>query len=244
MSAIHDPPPPRILRRALTSLLPLGRVRDGLLGDLDELYVERAARGRLSADLWYVRQLLSAAVHYLPRRLGAQGTPVEGRVSMEGIARDVAYALRMLRRRPGFAAVIVLTLALGIGANTAVFSVVRSVLLRPLPFPEDERLAVLLMRDTTFQTLLGAFSPSAPEYVAYRDHARSWEGELAAYRVRAATVTGDGGDPLRVDVGFATWNLCATLRTEPLLGRTFTADEDREGSDGVAVLSHAFWTSR
>jgi predicted permease len=160
---------------------------------------------------------------------------------MDVLGRDLGYAFRTLRRRPGFAAVIVLTLALGIGANTAVFSVVRSVVLRPLPFPDEERLAVILMRDSMIVD--ARYSPSDPEYVAYRDHARSWE-ELATYRVRAATVTGDGGDPLRVDVGFATWNLFATLRTEPLVGRTFTAEEDREGSDGVAVLSHAFWTSR
>jgi putative ABC transport system permease protein len=213
-------------------------VRDGLLGDLDELYAERASRGRLSAGMWYARQLLSAAVHYLPRRLAARGTHVDGRAIMEGIARDVAYAFWMLRRRPGFAAVIVLTLALGIGANTAVFSVVRSVLLRPLPFPEDERLALIRMRAPTFEV-----SPSPPEYVAYRDHAQSWE-ELAAYQVGAATVTEDGGEPERIDVGLVTSNLFTALGIEPLLGRRFTPEDGQEGSEEVAVLSHAFWVSR
>jgi predicted permease len=233
--------PPRILRHLLAWLLPPGPVRDGLLGDLDELYAELARTGRARADLWYARQVLSAAVHYPPRRLWAAGTHGEGAGMMDVLGRDLGHAVRTLRRNPGFMALIVLTLALGIGANTAVFSVVRSVVLRPLPFPDEERLAVILMRDSMIVD--ARYSPSDPEYVAYRDHARSWE-ELATYRVRAATVTGNGGDPLRVDVGFATWNLFATLRTEPLLGRTFTADEDREGSGGVAVLSHAFWTSR
>lgn len=84
---------------------------------------------------------------------------------------------------------------------------------------------------------------SPPEYVAYRDHSRSWE-QLAAFRVRSATITGDGHEAERVEVAFTTWNLFLTLGTEPLLGRWFSAKEDREGSGGVAVLSHAFWVSR
>jgi len=179
--------PPRILRHLLAWLLPPGPVRDGLLGDLDELYAELARTGRARADLWYARQVLSAAVHYPPRRLWAAGTHGEGAGMMDVLGRDLGHAVRTLRRNPGFMALIVLTLALGIGANTAVFSVVRSVVLRPLPFPDEERLAVILMRDSMIVD--ARYSPSDPEYVAYRDHARSWE-ELATYRVRAATVTG------------------------------------------------------
>ncbi|MGH7475989.1 MAG: ADOP family duplicated permease [Longimicrobiales bacterium] len=236
-----NPAPPSILRWLLSWVLPPGPVRDGLLGDLDELYAERVRRGRASAGLWYARQLFWAAVHYPPRRLWTRGLHGEPKGTMEGLARDFGYAFRMLRRRPGFATVIVLTLALGIGANTAVFSVVRSVLLRPLPFPEDERLAVLLLRAPSFGFV--DFASSPPEYVAYRDHSRSWE-QLAAFRDGTATVTQDGGEPERVEVAFATWNLFPALRIEPLLGRTFTAEDGQEGSDGVAVLSHAFWMSR
>ena len=159
----------------------------------------------------------------------------------DDLAHDVGYALRLLRRAPGFTAVVVATFALGIGANTAVFSVVRSVLLRPLPYPEDERLAVVLMRAPSFNMEDAPSSP--PEYVAYRDQTRSWE-HLAAFRERSGTLTGDGHDAERVQVAFTTWNLLPTLRVEPLLGRRFTADDALEGSDGVAVLSHAFWTSR
>jgi predicted permease len=160
---------------------------------------------------------------------------------LDNLAQDVGYALRLVRRAPGFTAVVIATFALGIGANTAVFSVVRSVLLRPLPYPEDERLAVLLIRAPSFG--FEDLPSSPPEYVAYRDHSRSWE-QLAAFRIRAATATGDGREPERVEVAFASWNLFAALRARPQLGRPFAADEDKEGSDGVAILSHAFWMSR
>jgi putative ABC transport system permease protein len=154
---------------------------------------------------------------------------------------DLKYAFRQLAKHRAFTAAVVLTLALGIGANTAVFSVVHSVLLKALPFPEDERLAVLLLRAPSFQWV--DFPSSPPEYVAYRDHARSWE-QLAAFRVRSATVTDDDGEAERVTVAFATGNLFPALRIEPLLGRTFAADEAEEGASGVAVLSHGFWMSR
>jgi len=154
---------------------------------------------------------------------------------------DLRYALRQLLKHRTFTAAVVFTLALGIGANTAVFSMVNSVLLKALPFPSDERLAVLLLRAPTFNVV--DFPSSPPEYVAYRDHARSWE-QLAAYRVRSATVTDDGGEPERVVVAFATWNLFRALQIVPLLGRPFSEDEAQPGADEVAILSYGFWTSR
>jgi putative ABC transport system permease protein len=160
---------------------------------------------------------------------------------LDDLGQDVGYALRILRRAPGFTAVVIATFALGIGANTAVFSVVRSVVLRPLPFPDDGRLAVVLMRGPSFHIEDAPSSP--PEYVAYREHTRSWE-HLAAFRVRSTTVTQAGHEAERVAVASATPNLFATLRTEPLVGRAFTAEEAQEGADGVAVLSHGFWMSR
>lgn len=229
--------PPSILRRLLAWVLPPGAVRDGLLGDLDELYAERLRHGRSSADLWYARQLLSAAVHY---RLG-RSARAERAGMIDALGRDLTYAARTLRRRPGFTAVIVLTLALGIGATTAVFSVVNAVLLRPLPFPEDDRLAVVLMRAQIFEA--DELPPSPPEYVAYRDQLRSWDG-LAAYQVRGVTAARADAEPERLTVAAATWSLFPVLGREPLLGRPFTAEEDRPGSDRVAVLSHAYWQTR
>lgn len=181
---------------------------------------------------------------WAPRRrseAGKRRLTERGAEAMTTWVQEIRQAIRTLIMRPGFAAVVVLTLALGIGANTAVFSVVRSVLLRPLPFPEDERLAVVFIRAPDFD--VEDFPSSAPEYIEYRDHTRSWE-QLAAWYAWAATVTGDGGEPERVEAAFVTWNLFPALGIEPLLGRTFTAEENEEGSDGVAVLSHSLWMSR
>jgi putative ABC transport system permease protein len=234
--------PPRFLRRLLAWLLPSGAVRDGLLGDLDELYVERARRGRGSADRWYARQALSAGVHYGLRRRSTLGYGSRRSGRLDALRHDARSGFRMLRHRPGLVAVIVLTLALGIGANTAVFSVVRSVLLRPLPYPDDDRLAVLLMRAPRFDFVDMQSSP--PEYAAYREHARSFE-RLAAYQVGAATVTEDGGEPERVDVAATTWDLFATLRVAPALGRAFAPEDGGRIVDpGVALISHGFWQSR
>ena len=233
--------PPSLLRRLLTWLLPPGPPRDGLVGDLDELYVRRLRAGRAAANLWYLRQVTSAALHYPPRRLLAWWKRQQGTGMTEEFRRNLRFTLRALRRRPGFAAVIVVTLALGVGANTAVFSVVRSVVLRPLPFPEADRLAVLLLRMETAGYPEGPLS--IPEYATYRDQLRSWE-QLAAYRVVTATVTGGGGDAERVSVALATWNLFPALGIEALLGRTFGPNEDRPGSGATALLSHGYWQSR
>ncbi|HUF76762.1 MAG TPA: hypothetical protein VMM35_10820, partial [Longimicrobiales bacterium] len=131
MSQPGAPSPLRILRRILAWLLPSGRVRDGLLGDLDELYAERARKGRLPADLWYVRQVLSAGMHYAARGRGS------------GSASDIALAARTLLRTPSFTAAAVGTLALGIGANAAVFGLVDEVLLRPPPYERPHELVLV-----------------------------------------------------------------------------------------------------
>jgi hypothetical protein len=202
--------PPRIARWLLMRMLPGGNARDGLLGDLDELYTERARTNPWSADYWYARQVLSAILHYLPLRSRQRGRGVG---MLDALTRDVGYTVRMLRRRPGFTITVVLTLALGIGANTAVFSVVRSVLLRPLPFPEDERLAVVLLRAPRFNMV--DFNSSPPEYVVYRDHIRSWE-RLSAVRVREATITEPGYEPDR--------NRCRVRDVESRSGTRCSAD--------------------
>ena len=142
--------PPRVLRQLLTWLLPPGRVRDGLLGDLDELYAERLRRGRIAADLWYLRQLLSAAARYSAQSLrpredvGERGLgSSSARATTTGWALDLRSAARGLRRSPSFTAAVVATLALGIGANAAVFGLVDRVLLRPPPYERPDELVLV-----------------------------------------------------------------------------------------------------
>ena len=155
------------------------------------------------------------------------------------LARDLLYALRMMRRSPGFTAVAVVTLALGIGANTAIFSVVNAFLLRSLPL-HDPRSLVLI---TGAGLLPGAGFPfSFPAYETFRDHSSSFNG-LTAYCGEGQTLTGMG-DPEQLTAARVTPNFFDVLQTQPVIGRTFTAAEGEPGGNPVAILSHALWKRR
>ena len=150
---------------------------------------------------------------------------------------DLRYAVRTLRNNPGFAAIAVLTLALGIGANTAIFSVVNGVLLRPLPFREPSRL-VLIAEKSPFPVL----STSFENYQDWRDQSRSFEAMEAT---RGATITLTGaGDPERLNARMATAGLFPMLGINAQVGRTFLADEDRAGGAPVVLLSYGLWQRR
>lgn len=152
---------------------------------------------------------------------------------------DLRYALRALRRAPGFTVAVVLTLALGIGVNSAIFSVVHSVLLRPLPYASPERLVVLYGRYPEF----GRTSTSLPDFQDWRAGSRTFE-QMAARHNAAFVLTGEG-EPERMIADRVTSNFFATLGVRPLLGRVFLPDEDRIGGDDrVVVLSHGYWQRR
>ncbi len=145
------------------------------------------------------------------------------------------YALRTLRRQPTFIAVALLTLALGIGANTAIFSVIKTVVLNPLPYDTPERIAVLW-----------EVSPegnqdrvAVPTFEDWKKHVRAFES-MAAYRHVDFSYAGSG-DPRNVPGVRATPDLFSVLRANAQLGRTFTADESIVGADRVVVVSHGFW---
>jgi putative ABC transport system permease protein len=154
---------------------------------------------------------------------------------MATLVQDLKYAVRMLRKSPGFAAVAILTLALGIGANTAIFSVVNAVLLRPLAFRDSGKLC--LVRETWPSYPL--LNPSYENYVDFRNQAKSFE-DIAALHPQQVTMTGQG-DPERLDAQFATASLFPLLGVEALEGHTFTAEEDRFGGPAVVLLSYGFW---
>jgi putative ABC transport system permease protein len=162
------------------------------------------------------------------------------RLRPELIAADVRYAFRTLRRNPGFTIVVLLTLALGIGANAAIFSVVNGVLLRPLPYRDADRLMVIwgdLKRPG-----LNDIPASAGEYVDYRDRSHAFE-QVAAYDTVGFNLTG-GGEPERVEGAVVTTTFFALLGASAQVGRTFAAAEDQPGRDDVVVLSHSLWTRR
>ena len=151
---------------------------------------------------------------------------------------DIRYALRSLRRTPGFVCAAVLTLALGIGATTAVFSVLDAALFNPIPLPDPERLVMIY--GTYERGNRNAIS--YPNYLDWRAQARSFE-RFAAFRGVRVTLTGEGLPEGLVGVR-ASSDFFAALGVQPLLGRTFDASEDQRGAPGVAVLGEGFWRRR
>lgn len=155
---------------------------------------------------------------------------------IEALWQDIAYALRSFRRQPGFTAIVVATLALAIGANTAVFSVVNGVVLRPLAYPEPDRLEFVF---TQFPGLgFERFSMSLPEFLEFREHALAFE-MVGAYSTGEATV--GGAQPSRQIGALVTHNLLPTLGVQPFTGRGFEESDSRPGADPVVILSAGLW---
>jgi predicted permease len=156
---------------------------------------------------------------------------------MNTFVQNIRYFLRLLRKSPGFTTVSVLTLMLGIGASTALFSVVNTVLLRPLPYRHPEELV------TVTETLPGMGSGeigvAAGEYQDYRSQNRSFSG-VAAYETQGYNLTG-AGQPLRINAAKISASAFPLLGVFPEVGRSFTEEEDRKGSDNVVVLSDGLW---
>jgi putative ABC transport system permease protein len=158
---------------------------------------------------------------------------------LEILWQDLRYAARQLKRNPGFTAVAVITLALGIGATTAIFTVVNAVLLRPLPYPHPEQLVYV-------QEILGNYGLSPfvgnREFAAWRNQSRTLS-PIAAYMDFTANLTG-GGEPERIICGMATTTFFSILGVRPVVGRLFLPEEDRPGGPPAVILSEALWKRR
>jgi putative ABC transport system permease protein len=154
------------------------------------------------------------------------------------LMQDVRYGLRALRRAPGFTAVSILTVALGVGATTAIFSVIHAVILRPLPYPDAERVVMVWM-DNRRQGIAKDVH-SYPNYSDYRTQ-NGVLATMAGFTQASFNLTG-GIDPLRIRGTSATADLFRVLGVAPLIGRVFTADQEMDGQDGVVLLSHGFWS--
>lgn len=156
---------------------------------------------------------------------------------MQTFLQDLRYALRMLRKNPAFTAVAILTLAVGIGANSAIFSVVNSVLLRPLPYRQPGQLVRVYSEFPTMQ--LRKFWLSPPELLDIQHEAKSWEA-IGAWAPSGQNV-GTESEPLRVTSAAITRSLIDVLGVQPERGRNFTEEEDRNGGPNVAIISHGLW---
>lgn len=159
------------------------------------------------------------------------------------LMQDLRYALRAIHRAPGFAAVITLTLALGIGANTAVFSVVHAVLLRSLPYQDPARLAMVWSPNRLLALGLDTLPSSAGDFRDWRAQSRSFAA-LAAFRARPFNLSGAGDMPMRVNAIAASGDFFHVLGIAPALGRAFTLEDDEAGKHRVAVLSDGLWRRR
>jgi predicted permease len=160
---------------------------------------------------------------------------------LETLWQDVRFGARTLAKSPGFTAVAVIALALGIGANSAIFSAVNTVLLRPLPFKDPERLVVVWEKGNADEFPLN--STSAANFIDWRDQNRVFEGASAMGRA-SFNLTGGGGEPVRVDGRRVSANLFSLLGVEPRLGRVFLPEEDAPGAGRVVILSYGLWQRR
>jgi putative ABC transport system permease protein len=158
---------------------------------------------------------------------------------MDTLWPDVRHAARRLARSPGFTATAVLTIGLGAGATTVMFSAVHGLLLKPLPYPEPER---LVMVRGARRAQPGSDMISYPDYRDWRDQSRSFEA-IAALRSADVTLAGPGG-PERIEGAAVTASFFRVLRVAPALGRLFPAEADRPGGERVAVLGHGLWQRR
>jgi predicted permease len=215
--------------------------RDAVLGDLHEEFGLRTATGGAApARRWYRRQVRRSVVpnlrHRIKRGRDWRGSVLAAR-PFHGSLQDVRRAIRALRATPSFTVVALIVLALGIGATTAIYSVVDGVALRGLPFPEDGQL--MQLSETNLISARGS-NASAPEYHDWRAEQTTFD-DLAASRGAGSFVTRDvnGAESLRVLAVSA--SLFPVLKSAPALGRTFTKDDEVPGQDHVAILSDEFW---
>lgn len=160
---------------------------------------------------------------------------------MDLVLQDLRYAARALWRSPAFTFTAILAIALGVGANTAMFSVVNTVLLRELPYRDPERLALLWEHNLSSKKLHNVVGPA--NFLAWRDEARSFES-MAAWIDGRASLTGAGQEPQSVQVRYATGEIFSILGAKPAVGRLFTPVDDNPSAPRVAVISHQLWQER
>ena len=160
---------------------------------------------------------------------------------MENLFKDLRFAVRSLLKRPGFTVVALVALALGIGANTAIFSLVNAVILRPLPYPESERLVWVF---GSVRNGPSRASVSPLDFVDYRDRNKTFEQFAASFSGSGSITLTGNGEPQRLQVSVITGNFFQAFRVAPAIGTGFTLANEKTGQDQVTVLSHELWRDR
>ncbi len=223
--------------RRLRNLLRRRDIEDGLDEEL-RFHIEQQAAKNLRAGMTADEARRQARIRFGGAEAAKEHTRDQVRfVHLEDTLRDVRYSVRALRRAPGFTLAAVLTLALGIGATAAIFSVVYGVLLKPLPYPDEDRLVSL--SHAAPGVGVDDIGMAAPMWITYRDETRAFDA-VGLWQPGMATVVGPNGpeEILRVTV---TQDALEALGTQPVLGRWFSAQEDAPGGPGVVLLSYGYW---
>jgi putative ABC transport system permease protein len=242
---MNDQPP--LILRLFARFVP-GDLRDPIAGDLHEEYLAmRDRRGRRRADAWLWWQSLRLAMTFRwesaahGRPLPPIGDELRGFGSMwDGFRQDIGFGVRMLRRQPGFTAVALLALALGIGANTAIFSIVDAVLWRPLPYPSSNDVISIGEQRPRESRVHGPVAPA--DFYDWRSENHAFSA-MAAIEAGPVNISGDG-EPERARSVTVTAGFLDVLGIRPVLGRDFTRDEETAGRRRVALLSDGFWRRR
>jgi len=215
--------------------------REFVLGDLHEEFAERARRSPFHARLWFWRQAIRCLA-FPPASRRPTGLPMPGRGDslMRTVLADLRYAVLVIARTPSFSVAVITVLALGIGANAAIFSIVNAVLLRPLPYPAPDRLVRLFHHppQAAFPNT-PTFSVSAANFYDWQRAATSFD-RMALYRMRQLTLTGSG-EPRAIMAGAGGPGFFDSIGSRPMLGRTFRPDEDTPATSHVVIVSENFW---
>ncbi len=237
------PKPPR-LATWLIALVSPRHGRDEILGDLHERFLNRTRTGGVhSARLWFSLQALSAVLRFTASHLTEKSRrprkrhPKRDSVFASGVM-DLKYAVRGFAKTPGFTTAVIVTVALGIGANAAVFPFLHGFLLRPLPFDEPGRLAVLFENAPRFTRT----SVSYPNFVDWRARSHSFD-DMAAYTATTVDLTGSGTAE-RLTGGVVSHNFFDVLGIPAAQGRGFVPDDDVPGAPHTVILGHGVWMRR
>jgi predicted permease len=229
----------RLVRR-LRTLTRRSRVKDDIRRELDfhiEMEVEKRRRQGMSAG-----EARRTALRDFGgmSRVREEVHDTRGLSMWDAVTQDVRFSLRMLRRWPGYTAAVIFTLALGIGANTAIFSIVDNVLLEPLPYAEPQDLVRVVQ--SRVRPVAGETNVSIKELFDYREGTRSLDG-LVEYHFMSFVLL-NHGEPDRVDTGVVSSNFFDVLGVRPIHGRGFLDKDDDLGAEAVVLLSHAYWRKK
>ena len=203
---------------------------------LQLLIDEKIASGMTAADAYRSSRIEIGGLEQVKENV----REVRTGALIEQLFQDSRYALRILRKNPGFTSIVLATLALGIGVNTAIFSLVDGILLRPLPYKQPERLVRVVQSQR--QLGLDTWNLSQATFVALRDNTKTLES-FASYSTGGVNLSGDG-EPERVSVGNVSADFFKVFDVPPELGRMFRSGEDTPGNNNVCVISYGFWQRR